>query len=196
MIIRIFDILFSFLAIVILSPALFIIALLIILNDGNSALYRQVRVGKNNQDFLLKKFRTMRKDADRSGLLTIGNDDHRITPIGKFLRKYKLDELPQLFNVIKGEMSIVGPRPEVRKYVDFYTDEQKRILTVSPGITDWASIEFINENDLLSKSKNPESQYIEEILPAKIRLNMKYIQNRNLTTYFKIITLTFFKIFK
>ncbi|MBN2746784.1 MAG: sugar transferase [Bacteroidales bacterium] len=194
--IRIFDILFSFLAIVILSPALFIIALLIILNDGNSALYRQVRVGKNNQDFLLKKFRTMRKDADRSGLLTIGNDDHRITPIGKFLRKYKLDELPQLFNVIKGEMSIVGPRPEVRKYVDFYTDEQKRILTVSPGITDWASIEFINENDLLSKSKNPESQYIEEILPAKIRLNMKYIQNRNLTTYFKIITLTFFKIFK
>lgn len=138
----------------------------------------------------------MKKDADRSGLLTVGNNDQRITGIGKFLRRYKLDELPQLINVFKGEMSFVGPRPEVRRFVDLYTEDQKKILTVLPGITDWASIYFINENEVLAQSDDPEKKYIEEIMPEKIRLNMKYIQNRNLGSYFKIIFLTFIKIFK
>ncbi len=196
MIIRFFDLLFSLIALVVFSPIFLLFAILISLNDGGSAFYKQVRVGKNNRNFTLLKFRSMKKDADRSGLLTVGNNDQRITGIGKFLRRYKLDELPQLINVFKGEMSFVGPRPEVRRFVDLYTEDQKKILTVLPGITDWASIYFINENEVLAQSDDPEKKYIEEIMPEKIRLNMKYIQNRNLGSYFKIIFLTFIKIFK
>lgn len=136
----------------------------------------------------------MYENSDKKGLLTIG-DDNRITKVGKFLRKYKLDELPQLINVIKGEMSIVGPRPEVRKYVEQYTEEQKKVLSVKPGITEFASIEYRNENELLAKSKNPEKTYIEKIMPQKLNLNLKYVRERGMITDLKIIFLTLKKIF-
>ncbi len=134
-------------------------------------------------------------DSDKKGLLTVGGRDPRITPVGYFLRKYKLDELPQLFNVLFGSMSLVGPRPEVRKYVDMYNDEQKKVLSVQPGITDYASLDYINENDLLAKSQNPEETYIKEVMPAKLQLNLKYIQEAGLATDLKLIFKTIGKIF-
>ncbi len=138
----------------------------------------------------------MHLDADKKGLLTVGGRDPRVTGIGYYLRKYKLDELPQLFNVLFGTMSLVGPRPEVRKYVDLYNKEQQQVLSVRPGITDFASLEYINENDLLAKSDNPEKTYIDEIMPAKLALNMKYIQQQGILVDFKIILNTIFKIIK
>jgi lipopolysaccharide/colanic/teichoic acid biosynthesis glycosyltransferase len=150
----------------------------------------QKRVGKENKDFKLFKFRTMRTDADKKGLLTIGNKDPRITAVGYFLRKYKLDELPQLLNVLFGTMSLVGPRPEVRKYVDMYTDEQKKVLTIKPGITDYASLEYFRENELLSRSSDPEETYIKEIFPAKLELNKKYMLEASLATDLRIILKT------
>jgi lipopolysaccharide/colanic/teichoic acid biosynthesis glycosyltransferase len=137
----------------------------------------------------------MKSNSDKKGLLTVGSSDSRITNSGRFLRKYKLDELPQLINVLKGEMSIVGPRPEVRKYVDFYSSEQQKVLSVRPGITDYASIEFRNENDILANSENPEQDYINKIMPAKLELNLKYITNHTVSTYLKIILKTVIKIF-
>jgi lipopolysaccharide/colanic/teichoic acid biosynthesis glycosyltransferase len=134
----------------------------------------------------------MRTDADKAGLLTVGGSDSRITRAGLFIRKYKLDELPQLINVLLGEMSLVGPRPEVRKYTDMYTEDQKLVLNVRPGITDWASIEFRNENEILGKSDNPEKTYIEQIMPIKIELNNRFIQHPSLGHYFKIIFKTIF----
>ncbi len=136
----------------------------------------------------------MRTDADKNGLLTVGGRDPRITPIGYYLRKYKIDELPQLLNVLKGDMSLVGPRPEVRKYVNLYNKEQKAVLTVRPGITDYASIEYSNENEILGKAENPEQVYIDEIMPAKLKLNLKYIAEKSLATDFKIIFRTLGKI--
>jgi len=136
----------------------------------------------------------MHADADKQGDLTIGTRDRRITNIGHFLRKFKLDELPQLINVLTGEMSLVGPRPELRKYVDLYSDEEKIVLSVRPGITDWASIEYINENEILGRSSNPEMTYIEEVLPAKIALNKKYIENMRIQEYFRILMKTFTKL--
>lgn len=136
----------------------------------------------------------MHTDADKKGLLTVGGRDPRVTAIGYYLRKYKLDELPQLFNVLFGSMSLVGPRPEVRKYVNMYTTEQQKVLLVKPGITDYASLEYINENDLLAASSNPEETYIKEIMPAKLNLNMKYIHNQGLATDLKIIFQTIGKI--
>lgn len=147
----------------------------------------QKRVGKNNQDFTIYKFRTMRTGSDKKGLLTVGGHDSRITDVGYFLRKYKLDELPQLFNVLFGTMSLVGPRPEVRKYVDLYNDEQKKILLVKPGITDYASLEYFSENELLGKSQNPEETYINEIMPAKLELNKRYVSKAGLMTDLRII---------
>lgn len=167
-----------------------------IVSCGFPLFYLQIRVGKNGKDFKLFKFRTMHLDADKKGLLTVGGRDPRVTSIGYYLRKYKLDELPQLFNVLFGTMSLVGPRPEVRKYVDLYTKEQQQVLSVKPGITDFASLEYINENDLLAKSNNPEKTYIEEIMPAKLALNMKYIQQQSILVDFKIILNTIFKIIK
>jgi hypothetical protein len=169
--------------------------LVILLDSRGGIFYRQIRVGKNNHDFYLLKFRSMKSNSDKKGLLTVGSNDSRITNSGKFLRKYKVDELPQLINVLKGEMSIVGPRPEVRKYVDLYTSQQKNVLSVRPGITDYASIEFRNENDILANSKNPEEVYINEIMPAKLDLNLKYIGNRTVSTYLKIIIKTVIKVF-
>ena len=189
-IIRGFDIIFSLIGLLILSPVFLVIIVLIKATSRGSAFYRQYRVGKGSKDFCLLKFRTMYVNADKKGLLTVGGRDSRITKIGFYLRKYKLDELPQLINVLKGEMSIVGPRPEVRKYVELYTIEQKRALNVLPGITDYASIEYRNENDLLALAKNPEEYYVKELIPKKIELNLKYINNQSLKEYFSIIAKT------
>ncbi len=186
---RAFDFIFSFIGLILLSPIFLIISLLIALSSKGGVLYKQTRVGKDNIDFKVYKFRSMIVDADKKGLLSIGKDgrDPRITKIGYILRKYKLDELPQLINVLKGDMSLVGPRPEVRKYVDLYDDNQKEILKVRPGITDIASITFKNENDLLSQSPNPEDYYIHEIMPKKISLSLEYVKTRTLIKDIKLI---------
>ena len=194
--IRFLDILFSFFGLIVLSPLLLIIWLLIVLTSKGGGFYKQIRVGKNGYDFKLYKFRSMRVDADKGSLITIGGRDSRITKVGYFIRKFKIDELPQLFNVLKGDMSLVGPRPEVRKYVDLYTDEQKKVLSVRPGITDYASIEYVDENEILGKAENPDDVYINQIMPEKRNLNMKYIENQSVKEYFKIILLTVFKIFR
>ncbi|MBL7936762.1 MAG: sugar transferase [Bacteroidia bacterium] len=193
---RLFDILASLLGIIILLPFFMIICIAMIFSCGFPLFYLQTRVGKNGKDFKLFKFRTMHLDADKKGLLTVGGRDPRVTSIGYYLRKYKLDELPQLFNVLFGTMSLVGPRPEVRKYVDLYTKEQQQVLSVKPGITDFASLEYINENDLLAKSDNPEKTYIDEIMPAKLALNAKYIQQQGWLIDVKIILSTLLKIVK
>lgn len=193
---RIFDIFFSSLGLLILSPFFIIIGLIIVIDSHGGVFYKQVRVGKDNIDFYLFKFRSMSTDADKKGLLTVGGRDSRITRIGYFIRKYKLDELPQLLNVFIGDMSLVGPRPEVRKYVDLYNEQQKQVLAVKPGITDYASIEYSNENELLGKAENPEQVYIDEIMPAKLMLNMKYISEKSIITDLKIIFKTIGKIIR
>jgi lipopolysaccharide/colanic/teichoic acid biosynthesis glycosyltransferase len=192
---RIFDIFFSSIGIIILSPFFIIISLLIIASSGFPVFYLQERVGRGCKIFKLIKFRSMRKDADKRGLLTVGGRDPRITGIGYYLRKYKLDELPQLFNVFIGNMSLVGPRPEVKKYVKMYSKEQRQVLTVKPGITDYASLEYFNENELLAKSSDPEKTYIKEVMPAKLALNMKYIKEAGVWTDTKIIFRTIARIF-
>ncbi len=196
MIKRIFDFTLSLLGIIILLPIFAIISLLIIFDSPGGILYLQTRVGKNNKDFKLFKFRTMKTDSDKKGLLTVGNTDSRITRTGLWLRKYKVDELPQLVNVLLGNMSLVGPRPEVRKYVELYQVEQKKVLSVKPGITDNASIEYADENELLSKQAAPEKFYINEVMPTKLKINLEYISNQNMAEDFRIILKTFLKIFK
>jgi lipopolysaccharide/colanic/teichoic acid biosynthesis glycosyltransferase len=158
--------------------------------------YAQERIGKEGKPFKLYKFRSMRKDADKGSLITIGGKDPRITRTGYFIRKYKLDELPQLWNVFVGDMSLVGPRPEVEKYTRLYTEEQRKVLSVKPGITDWASIEYVDENEILGKAEDPDKAYIEQIMPDKIRYNMKYIENKSVKEYFKIIFTTFWSIIR
>lgn len=192
---RLFDIVASFIGLIILSPFFIIISMLILLSGRGGIFYRQVRVGKDGVDFRIWKFRTMRPDSDKKGLLTVGGKDPRVTRVGYFLRKSKLDEIPQLINVLVGEMSLVGPRPEVRKYVNMYTPDQLRVLDVRPGITDYASIEYRNENELLAKSSDPERTYVDEVMPAKLRLNMKYIEEKSLWTDVKILFRTGWKIF-
>lgn len=193
---RIFDLFLSFIGIIILLPFYIIISLLILLSGKGGILYKQERVGRNGVIFKVFKFRTMRPDSFSKGALTVGSRDPRITAIGYYLRKYKLDELPQLFNVLFGDMSFVGPRPEVKKYTDLYTIEQKKVLSVRPGITDYASIKFRNENDLLAESDDPEKLYIDEIMPEKLDLNMKYIQDNTVFKDIKIIFDTFYTIIK
>ena len=188
---RFLDLLFSFLGLIVLSPFFLVAALLIMLDSRGGVFYSQTRVGKNGKDFRLYKFRTMASGSDKKGLITVGAKDARITRVGYFLRKYKLDELPQLINVLKGEMSLVGPRPEVRKYVEMYTEEQRRVLSVRPGITDYASIEYVDENRILGEAENPDKAYVEVVMPDKIRLNMRYIDHRTVGEYFRIIFLTF-----
>ena len=192
--IRFFDFTLSLVGLVVLAPIFIVLAIWIKIDSKGPVFYKQVRVGRNGIDFGLFKFRSMVVDADKKGLITVGGRDPRITRSGYFIRKYKLDELPQLINVLVGDMSLVGPRPEVRKYVDLYTDEQQKVLSVKPGITDYASIEYMDENEILGKSSDPEKTYIEEIMPEKIKYNMKYIQNKNVSEYFKIIFLTLLKI--
>jgi putative undecaprenyl-phosphate galactose phosphotransferase len=193
-VIRFFDFILSLVGLVVLAPIFIVLAIWIKIDSKGPVFYKQVRVGQNGIDFNLFKFRSMVVDADKKGLITVGGRDPRITRSGYFIRKYKLDELPQLINVLLGDMSLVGPRPEVRKYVDLYTDEQQKVLSVKPGITDYASIEYMDENEILGKSNDPEKTYIEEIMPEKIKYNMKYIQNKNVSEYFKIIFLTLLKI--
>lgn len=192
---RIIDIFASAFMLILLLPFGLVIALLIACDSRGGVFYRQSRVGRYNRDFTLYKFRTMRTDADRLGLLTVGARDPRVTRVGYYLRKYKIDELPQLLNILSGDMSFVGPRPEVRKYVDLYNNEQKKVLSVRPGLTDYASIAYINENEILEKANDKEQTYINEIMPEKIKLNMKFIQNPSLYQYFKIIFLTIKSIF-
>ena len=182
---------FSALGLVILSPVFLIIYILIRLESKGGGFYIQERIGKGGKPFGLFKFRSMRIDSDKQGLITIGEHDDRITRLGYFIRRYKLDELPQLWNVLKGDMSLVGPRPEVKKYVDLYDEEQRKVLSVKPGITDYASIEYVNENEILGNADDPDKVYIEQVMPDKIKLNMKYIKNQNILEYFKIIFLTF-----
>ncbi|MDM8160297.1 sugar transferase [Labilibaculum sp. K2S] len=193
---RLFDILVSFFGLMILSPVFILLAMAIVLDSKGGVFYFQTRVGRYNKDFRLFKFRSMASNSDKKGLLTVGFNDSRITRIGYFIRKYKLDELPQLINVLIGDMSLVGPRPEVRKYVDLYNVEQLKVLSVRPGITDYASIEYSNENEILGKSIDPEKTYIDEIMPAKLILNMKYISEVGLITDLKLIFATIFKIIK
>ena len=193
---RIFDLFFSFLGILFLLPIYIIIAILIKIDSNGDILYKQERIGKNGIPFYVLKFRTMIPNAFSKGALTVGSRDPRVTNIGFYLRKYKLDELPQLFNVFLGEMSFVGPRPEVKKYTDLYNAEQKKVLSVAPGITDYASIKFRNENDLLSESDDPEKLYIDQIMPEKLNLNLKYINDNNVFKDIKIIFNTFYTIIK
>lgn len=193
---RLFDIICATTGLILLSPFLCLLGLLIRLESKGPVFYKQKRVGRYNIDFLLYKFRTMYLDADKKGLLTVGMRDPRITRIGYYLRKYKLDELPQLINVWLGDMSLVGPRPEVRKYVDLYNEEQLQVLQVRPGITDPASITYFEENEVLAKSEHPEQTYIEQIMPHKLMLNHSYIEKASLVYDLKIIFQTIFKIFK
>jgi lipopolysaccharide/colanic/teichoic acid biosynthesis glycosyltransferase len=195
MIKRIFDVIFSLTLLLILSPILLLISLMIILDSKGEIFFTQKRVGKNNHEFSIFKFRTMKSGSDKKGFLTVGTKDERITRTGYILRKYKLDELPQLLNVFIGNMSIVGPRPEVRMYVDMYNSEQLHVLDVKPGITDFASIQYANENELLAQSATPEDTYISTVMPEKLRLNLKYISEQSFITDMKIIFKTISKVF-
>ena len=188
------DILFSLIGLICLFPFFIFISFFIFITSKGGVFFVQLRVGKNNKDFKLYKFRTMVLNSDNKGLLTVGNNDKRITKLGYYLRKNKLDELPQLINVLNGTMSLVGPRPEVRKYVNLYNSEQKSILDVKPGITDLASIMYYNENEILANSVNPEQTYINEIMPIKLELNKQYINEMSLLTDLKIIFKTFIKL--
>lgn len=191
---RWFDILFSLLVMIIISPVLFLISILIIFSDGWPVFYIQERVGRGGKIFGLVKFRTMYKYADKKGLLTVGGRDPRITKVGYYLRKYKLDELPQFWNVLKGDMSVVGPRPEVKKYVDMYTEEQRKILELRPGITDWASIKFSNESEILAQYENPEDGYIKEVMQEKMKYYIDYLKTISLSQDLVIIFHTLKKI--
>ena len=184
---RIFDILASGCGLIVLSPLFLILTIWIKLDSKGPVFYRQVRVGRNNRDFRIFKFRSMKDGADQGSLVTIGGHDSRITRSGYILRRFKLDELPQLINVFVGDMSLVGPRPEVRHYVNYWTPEQMRVLDVRPGITDPASIRFRNENDLLDKAENPEEYYINVIMQEKIRLYLEYVGNQSLWYDIKLI---------
>ena len=176
---RLFDIVASGFGLIVLSPLFLILAVWIKLDSPGPVFYRQVRVGRDNRDFRIFKFRSMRMGADKGSLVTIGGHDPRVTRSGYIIRKLKLDELPQLINVFVGDMSLVGPRPEVRHYVDYWTPEQMRVLSVRPGITDPASIKFRNENELMEKAEDPEKYYIEVIMQEKLRLYLEYVDNHS-----------------
>ena len=191
---RIFDLFFSFLAIVVLLLPALIIAIIIVVDSKGGVLYKQKRVGQREVVFSLLKFRSMYVNSDKKGLLTVGVSDNRVTKVGKFLRRAKIDELPQLINIFLGQMSFDGPRPEVPKYVALYTAEQKKIFAVKPGLTDYASLKFINENEVLALQENPEKYYIEVLMQEKLKLNLQYIDEMSFWTDVKIIIKTIFKI--
>jgi len=186
---RFLDIICSLVGILILLPLFVVIGLWIFLDDFHTPFFIQERIGQFGKPFGLLKFRSMRVNSSQKVQITVGKDP-RITKVGHFIRRYKIDELPQLINVLKGDMSLVGPRPEVAKYVNLYSDSQKVVLQVKPGITDYASLEYFEESELLAKSENPEKTYIEEIMPAKIHINMKYISKASVKEDIKIIFLT------
>lgn len=185
-----FDIVMSVVGLLCLSPLFVLIAVWIVLDSRGGVFYKQQRVGLNNRDFALYKFRSMRPQADKGSLITIGGRDPRITRSGYYIRKFKLDELPQLINVLKGDMSIVGPRPEVRRYVDMYTAEQMQVLSVRPGITDLASIKYRNENELLETVSDPEEYYVKTIMPDKLAINLQYVQQQSFVSDLGIILRT------
>lgn len=187
---RCFDFIAALLGLLVLSPILGLIAFLIKKHDGGPVLYAGQRVGRNGVLFGMYKFRTMVLNADKIGGSSTPDDDPRITPIGKFLRRYKLDELPQLLNVVKGEMSLVGPRPQVKWAVDLYTPEQRHVLTVLPGITDYASVRFPNEGEILRGSTDPDRDYMEKIHPEKMRLSLEYIRERSFLVDLRVIAAT------
>lgn len=192
---RLMDILISSILLVMLIPVFAVISILILVDGKGGIFFGQQRIGLNFKPFVIWKFRTMRPGSESSGQLTIGNSDNRITGIGSKLRKYKLDELPQLWNVLIGEMSLVGPRPEVPRYVGLYNEDQKQVLSVKPGITDYASLQYIDENQLLASAQDPEKCYREEIMPAKLQLNIDYIKRSSVIEDFLIILKTVMKIF-
>lgn len=191
---RTFDIIASGLGLLFLSPLFIILAIWIKSDSKGPVFYKQVRVGRYNKDFYLYKFRSMYLDSDKKGLITIGNKDPRVTKSGYFIRKYKLDEFPQLINVFKGDMSLVGPRPEVRKYVDLYTPDQLQVLSVRPGITDLASIRYRNENEILEKADNPDQYYIDVVMQDKLNINMEYVKSYSFLNDIKLIFKTFWAI--
>lgn len=188
---RLFDILVSGIGLICLSPLLLIVAIWIKLDSPGPVFYRQVRVGRYNKDFRIFKFRSMRIGSDKGSLVTIGGRDPRITRSGYFIRKFKIDELPQLINVLIGDMSLVGPRPEVRHYVNYWTAEQMHVLDVRPGITDPASIKYRNENELLAQAEAPEKYYIEVIMQEKIKLYLEYTEKSSFWYDIKLIIQTF-----
>lgn len=191
---RIFDILVSGIGLLCLSPLLLIVAIWIKLDSPGPIFYRQVRVGRYNKDFRIFKFRSMRIGSDKGSLVTIGGRDPRITRSGYFIRKFKIDELPQLINVIVGDMSLVGPRPEVRHYVNYWAPEQMHVLDVRPGITDPASIKYRNENELLAQAEDPEKYYIDVIMQEKIKLYLEYAEKSSFWYDIKLIFQTFWVI--
>lgn len=188
---RLFDILASGCGLLVLSPIFIIVAIWIKLDSPGPVFYRQIRVGRHNKDFRIFKFRSMRVGSDKGSLVTIGGRDPRVTRSGYFIRKFKIDELPQLINVFTGDMSLVGPRPEVRHYVNYWTPEQMRVLDVRPGITDPASIRFRNENELLEKAQDPERYYIDVIMQEKIKLYLEYVEKSSFWYDIKLIFQTF-----
>jgi lipopolysaccharide/colanic/teichoic acid biosynthesis glycosyltransferase len=187
---RLFDILGSLLAVLLLSPVLVVIMITVSSGSPGGPFFRQVRVGREGRQFRLLKFRTMRSGSESQGQITVGERDPRITGVGHVLRRSKLDELPQLLNILRGDMSIVGPRPEVPKYVALYTDEQRAVLDVRPGLSSLASIAYINENELLGRSSDPERTYIEEVMPAKLALDLRYVREQSLWMDLRIIAAT------
>lgn len=188
---RLFDIIASGLGLIALSPLFAVLAIWIKIDSKGPVFYRQIRVGKDNKDFRLFKFRSMRPNSDKLGLITVGGHDPRVTRSGYYIRKYKLDEFPQLINVFKGDMSLVGPRPEVRKYVNLYTHEQIKVLNVKPGITSLASIRYRNENELLATAEDPDKCYIERIMPDKLSIDLEYVSKATVWTDIKLIISTF-----
>ena len=193
---RLFDMIASGLGLIVLSPLFLLLAIWIKLDSKGPVFYRQVRVGRNNKDFRIFKFRSMRVGSDKGSLVTIGGRDPRVTKSGYWIRKFKLDEFPQLINVFIGDMSLVGPRPEVRHYVDYWTPEQMHVLDVRPGITDPASIKFRNENELMEKAEDPEKYYIEVIMQEKIKLYLEYVEKHNFWYDLGLIFKTFWVIVK
>ncbi|MBM78676.1 MAG: glycosyl transferase [Crocinitomicaceae bacterium] len=191
---RAFDLLISVVVLIIFSPLFIIVGIFISLESKGGVFFSQERIGKNLVPFKILKFRTMKLNSESEGKLTVGSKDNRITKVGYRLRKYKIDELPQFINVLKGEMSIVGPRPEVNKYVELYNQEQKEVLSIKPGITDYASLEYFEENKLLGESSNPEETYINEIMPKKLEINLKYVKKHSFFTDLNIIWKTFLRI--
>lgn len=192
---RTFDILFAFLLLLLLLPLLVVFAFVVALTSPGGAFFRQLRVGRGGKEFRLLKFRTMRTGSEAKGQLTIGGRDSRITGVGYVLRKTKLDELPQLWNVLVGDMSVVGPRPEVPKYVALYTADQRAVLKVRPGITGMASIDYIDENEILARAADPERAYIDDVMPAKLALDLRYVRERSLALDMRIIGATINRVF-
>lgn len=192
---RTFDILFAGALLLLLSPFLMVFFFAVALTSSGGAFFRQERVGRGGKLFRVLKFRTMRPGSEAQGQLTIGGRDPRITAVGYFLRKTKLDELPQLWNVLIGEMSVVGPRPEVPKYVALYSAEQREVLSVRPGITGLASIDYIDENEMLGRAVDPERAYVEEVMPAKLALDLRYVRERDFLLDLRVIAATAGRVF-